>query len=120
MERRGGLRARKSDGSTDHLYKPKWRNGKTRTIRVPIAIAEEVLEVARAIDEGKIVEVSSEEEKEPQQGSFDLTQDKEIEKRIKDIMVKVKEKRTGYKANSFTQGIKELKKIEELVGEQND
>ncbi len=34
-------------------YQPKWRSGKTRTIRVPIAIADEVLEAARAIDEGK-------------------------------------------------------------------
>lgn len=31
-------------------YKPKWRSGKTRTIRVPIAIADRVLEVAKAID----------------------------------------------------------------------
>ena len=32
-------------------YKPKWQSGKTRTIRVPIAIADEVLKFARLIDE---------------------------------------------------------------------
>ena len=32
-------------------YKPKWKSGKTRTIRVPIAIADRVLEVAHQIDE---------------------------------------------------------------------
>ena len=31
-------------------YKPKWRSGKTRTIRVPIAIADLVLEDAKEID----------------------------------------------------------------------
>ena len=32
-------------------YKPKWQSGKTRTIRVPIAIADRVLEAAKIIDE---------------------------------------------------------------------
>ena len=32
-------------------YKPKWKSGKTQTIRVPIAIAPLVLEAAREIDE---------------------------------------------------------------------
>ncbi len=32
-------------------YKPKWNLGKTKTIRVPIAIAEEVLEFAHQLDE---------------------------------------------------------------------
>lgn len=33
-------------------YKPKWKSGKTRTIRVPVAIADRVLEIAHQIDEG--------------------------------------------------------------------
>lgn len=32
-------------------YKPKWQSGKTRTIRVPLAIANLVLEAAKEIDE---------------------------------------------------------------------
>ncbi len=32
-------------------YKPKWKSGKTQTIRIPIAIAPLVLEAAREIDE---------------------------------------------------------------------
>ena len=32
-------------------YKPKWKSGKTQTIRVPVAIAPLVLEAAREIDE---------------------------------------------------------------------
>jgi len=34
-------------------YKPSWNYGRTRTIRVPIALADQVLEIARAIDEGR-------------------------------------------------------------------
>lgn len=34
-------------------YKPKWKSGKTRTIRVPIAIAERVLQIAHLIDDGE-------------------------------------------------------------------
>lgn len=32
-------------------FKEKWKSGKTRTIRVPIAIADEILEAARLIDD---------------------------------------------------------------------
>ena len=34
-------------------YKPKWKSGKTQTIRVPIAIAPLVLEAARELDKNK-------------------------------------------------------------------
>jgi len=34
-------------------YRAKWKSGKTRTIRVPIAIADEVLAAARLIDAGE-------------------------------------------------------------------
>lgn len=39
-------------------YKPKWKSGKTRTIRVPVAIAKRVLEVAHQIDEGESFDTS--------------------------------------------------------------
>jgi hypothetical protein len=32
-------------------FKPQWRNGVTKTIRVPVAIAAQVLEYARELDE---------------------------------------------------------------------
>ena len=40
-------------------YKPKWKLGKTKTIRVPIAIADKVLAYAHQLDEGHSL-VSSE------------------------------------------------------------
>ncbi len=41
-------------------YQPKWRSGKTRTIRVPIAIADRVLEAAREIDNGETLVTENE------------------------------------------------------------
>jgi len=57
---RGGIRPRRTDGSTDHLLKPKWKQGRTRTIRVPVAMASQLLEIAHRLDDGE---------------SLDLTQD---------------------------------------------
>ena len=36
-------------------YKPKWKSGKTKTIRVPEAIAEQILSIAHVIDEGGFI-----------------------------------------------------------------
>jgi len=36
--------------------KPTWKNGRTKTIRVPIAIAEDVLKLARELDEAGYIE----------------------------------------------------------------
>lgn len=33
--------------------KPTWKHGKTKTIRVPVDLADEVLRLARLLDEGK-------------------------------------------------------------------
>jgi hypothetical protein len=36
--------------------KPTWKSGKTKTIRVPIVLAEEVLKIARELDEKGFIE----------------------------------------------------------------
>lgn len=36
-------------------YATTWKNGKTRTIRVPIALADEILDYARQLDNGKAI-----------------------------------------------------------------
>lgn len=48
-------------GAGNPEFKPKWKSGKTTVIRVPEVIASEVLTVARQIDEGKAVTLSSNE-----------------------------------------------------------
>jgi len=40
--------------------KPTWKNGKTKTIRVPIAIAQEVLKLAKELDEKGVIERDTE------------------------------------------------------------
>ncbi len=46
-------------GAGNPEFKPKWKSGKTMVIRVPEAIADEVLAIARQIDEGSAVTLSS-------------------------------------------------------------
>ena len=51
-------------GAGNPEFKPKWKSGKTMVIRVPEAIADEVLAIARQIDEGSTVTLSSKLEEE--------------------------------------------------------
>ena len=44
---KGGLR------STS--WKPTWKHGPTKTIRVPIALAEQILQIAKLLDEGHLI-----------------------------------------------------------------
>lgn len=50
---RGGKR--KGSGS-----KPKWRSGKTKTVRVPESLAQEILQIAHKLDEGDIIDYDTE------------------------------------------------------------
>lgn len=45
---------RKFGGRTKGTWDAKWHLGKTKLVRIPLAISDEVLEIARAIDEGKV------------------------------------------------------------------
>lgn len=90
---KGGVRARAVDGSLDHLLKPKWKSGKTQTIRVPVAITDQLLGVAHQLDECQ---------------SIDLTQDnKASEQRLEAIAllkkaIAPKSKGGSYAANNAT------------------
>lgn len=44
----------KGNEATLTKYKPKWRSGNTQTIRVPIALADQILDYAHQLDEGMI------------------------------------------------------------------
>ncbi len=46
-------------GRRSTTWKPTWKHGKTRTIRVPIVLAESILNLARILDEGKKVSEDS-------------------------------------------------------------
>lgn len=36
--------------------KPSWKNGKTKTIRVPVVLADEILSIARQLDTEQVIE----------------------------------------------------------------
>lgn len=40
--------------------RPKWKHGKTKTIRVPEVLADEILDYARKLDDGVIIEHETE------------------------------------------------------------
>jgi hypothetical protein len=40
--------------------KPTWKNGKTKTIRVPVVLADEILRIARELDEEGVIERDTE------------------------------------------------------------
>lgn len=50
---KGGIRPRKEDGSTEHLYKQKWNLGKTTVLRIPIVLKDELRKVAKYFDDPK-------------------------------------------------------------------
>ncbi len=52
----------KGNLSTLKSYSPAWKGGKTRTIRVPIALSDKVLEYAHKLDEGDEMVVLSRKE----------------------------------------------------------
>ena len=82
---RGGIRPRRTDGSTNHLLKPKWKSGHTRTIRVPVAMASQLLEIAHRLDEGESLDLTQDNGANTPVNSIELTQDKKPEGSIPPI-----------------------------------
>jgi hypothetical protein len=72
---KGGIRPRSSDGSVAHLLQPKWKQGKTRTIRVPVVLADQLLEIAHHLDSGGKIELTQDNKRLETSNSIDLTQD---------------------------------------------
>lgn len=48
----------KGNEATLKKYAPKWKSGETRTIRVPIALANEILDYAHKLDENSLTQVN--------------------------------------------------------------
>lgn len=49
----------KGNPQTLKKYQPKWRSGDTQTIRVPIALTEQILRYAHQLDEGTVTSTQS-------------------------------------------------------------
>ena len=74
-------------------YKSTWNSGATKTIRVPVALADSVLAYARALDGGE------------------LPQPENNSDAIAAIIAKVEAKEPGYRSNSATKLIKDLRSL---------
>lgn len=48
----------KGNLATLEHYKPKWKSGKTRTIRVPVTLADQLLDYAHKLDDGSLTQVN--------------------------------------------------------------
>jgi hypothetical protein len=86
---------------TTHLRpaQSSWNSGVTKTIRVPIVLADQILEYARALDSGDVVSSTP-------QNSNDTLRDA-----IDQILTKINEKLPGYRSNSASKLIKNLRSI---------
>ena len=75
-------------------YKSKWKNGKTKLIRVPEVLADKILVLAHQLDDGI---------------NFN---DSPVTEKIKKIIDKIYRKEKGYKSNSASALIRELKALQ--------
>lgn len=57
---RGGLR-KDSKGTTNHLFRNKWRLGKTTAIRIPEILKDSLMSVARQLDKSELLLTNSDE-----------------------------------------------------------
>lgn len=79
-------------------YAPKWKHGTTRTIRVPVALADQILDYAHNLDNGIVSEKES----------IDTT---DLRQSLLEIITKIDNKEKGYKNNGSGQLIKDLKAL---------
>jgi len=77
-------------------YKSTWKSGKTRTVRVPVVLAEQVVHLARMLDNG--IELTS----------LD-TSESNLKGDLAIILDKVDNKEKGYKSNSSSRLINDLR-----------
>jgi hypothetical protein len=79
---------------TPHQIQPKWKHGATKTIRVPVILADRILELAKALDSGELPPAAGI----PREA-------------ITAILAKVDNKETGYQAKSASRLIKDLRSL---------
>jgi hypothetical protein len=111
-------------GRRSTTWNPAWNLGKTKVIRVPEVIADELMEIARHLDNGqicllqdkKILDNSLVTDNNINSSNSHVTDNKlnALITELKEIVEKVKLKESGFKSNSFGEGIKKLKELNNL------
>jgi hypothetical protein len=82
------------------FYKTTWKHGKTKTIRVPIVLADQILEYGYQLDGGAAP---------PANSAIALPDN--LSDRLGEILVRVQSNETGYRKNSAARLIKDLKSL---------
>ena len=75
-------------------FKPKWKNRKTKLVRIPVVLESDVLAYAHTLDDGKTSIVTT-----------------DIFESLKVILDKVENNVNGYKRNNAGQLIRDLKSL---------
>jgi len=77
-------------------FKPKWKNTPTKAIRVPEKIADQLLEIAKRLDDNQ---------------EIDNSNNSIVQVKLREIIAKIDNEEKGYKRNSSGQLIKDIKSI---------
>lgn len=112
-------------GRRSTTWNPAWNLGKTKVIRVPEAIADELMEIARHLDNGqncllqdkKILNNSHVTDNNINISNSHVTDNSlnNLVTELREIVEKIKLKESGFKSNSFGEGIKKLKELNSLL-----
>jgi hypothetical protein len=112
-------------GRRSTTWNPAWNLGKTKVIRVPEKIADELMEIARHLDRGqkcvlqdnKISTNSHVTDNDIDLLNSHVTGNKlnDLINELGEILKKIKLKESGFKSNSFGEGIKKLKELANLL-----
>jgi hypothetical protein len=105
-------------GRRSTTWNPAWNLGKTKVIRIPEAIADELIEIARHLDSGNKcvlqdkneIDVSHVTDNKTSSSNSRVT-DNNLTIYVREILEKIENKESGFKSNSFGQGIKKLKEL---------
>jgi hypothetical protein len=80
-------------------FKSKWNYPKTKVIRVPENLADQLLKIAYQLDNNK---------------DIINQQDSLVTEQLKEIFIKICNKESGYKSNSATKLINDIKQLNQL------
>ncbi|AUC62466.1 hypothetical protein AA637_15525 (plasmid) [Cyanobacterium sp. HL-69] len=79
-------------------FKPKWKDTNTKLIRIPVALEKQVLDYAHQLDDGVTT-------------SSDSIVTNDLQEELMKLMAKVNDMEKGYKSNSASQLVKDLKAL---------
>jgi hypothetical protein len=108
---------KESNSQKNHLMKSSWNLGTTQTMRVPIAIKNRLMEIARHLDDGGTVELSHQRETALLEKNENILSQDSIDKIISILQLGIISKKQGglYDSSNATSLKKEVLKALEIL-----